>query len=241
MAGEQASDGQNPGQESAPAVSEEGDAGDDSARGRTKGDPRYENLEARFELLNDSLSELRQAILESRSPGRGQAEPQVDIDDDEPLTASKVKKIVQSGLGNVMQQNQDLVQRQTWDDKAKSEFPLSDPKFLREFKKEWREQTSAGLDPRHPKAVYNVAQITARSMGVKKPAAKPDAETAHTSEAPTGSPSTRQTAKSGSRSTVSDDDPRLAFYRMKGNKSKDQIEAMKQKLGERDAKWRSGR
>lgn len=241
----QATDGQNPGQAAALAPAEEGDAGDDDARagGESSKEDSISNLEARFDLLNDSLTELRQAILDRRSTN-GAAAPQVpDVDDDEPLTASKVKKIVQNGLSNVVQQNQDLVQRQTWDDKAKSEFPLSDPKFLREFKREWREQTASGLDPRHPKAVYNVAQITARSMGVKKPAqAKPDAETAHTSEAPSSNPPPRAAANRGGRpSTVADDDPRLRFYKMKGDRTKDQIEAMKQRLGARDATKRSAR
>jgi hypothetical protein len=224
-------DGQDPGQgASAP---KEGDAGEGKV-------DRLADMEARFDLLNDSLSELRQAILERR-PSAAPA-PVEEIDDDEPLTASKVKKIVQSSVSTVAAANQSLVQRQQWDSKAKEEFPLADPKFLREFKAVWKEQTSSGLDPTHPKAVYNVAQITARAMGVKKPVAKADPETSETSEAPTSaSPAARQARNGASRSSVTDDDPRLNFYKMKGDRTKDQIDAMKKKLGDRDAARRSNK
>lgn len=233
MAGEQ-TDGQNPGQAASAA---EGDTAGEGADGKPD---RLADMEARFDLLNDSISELRQAILDRRANGATAAPVVEEIDDDEPLTASKVKKIVQSGLGNVVAQQQNLTQRQQWDEKAKSEFPLADPKFLREFKNTWKEQTGSGLDPTHPKAVYNVAQITARAMGVKKPTAKSDPETTQTSEAPSANSPSRS-ARSAPRSSVSDDDPRLAFYRMKGDKSKEKIEAMKKKLGERDASRRSAK
>lgn len=233
MAGEQATDGRDPGQgANAP---EAGAAGGETAGGDSKSD-RLADMEARFEMLQDSMMEMRNAFLGSRSQGAGQQSAADDIDDDEPLTPSKVKKIVRDSVASVANANQTLSQRQQWDEKAKSEFPLSDPKFLLEFKKEWREQVEAGLNPNHPKAVYNVAKITARMTGAVKKATKSDAETAHTSEAPTTTGQRPASARSGhQRSTVSDDDPRLAFYAMKGNRTKEQLEAMKRKLGEKDA------
>lgn len=228
MVQEQAADGQNSGQESS------GSEGSDSGKAPKGGeDDRFEKMEARFELLNGSISDLRSAILESRRT-TAQAPVQED-NDDEPLTPSKVRKIVQSSVANASAANQSLAERREWDQKAKSEFPLSDPKFLLEFKREWGEQTAAGLDPNHPRAVYNVAKIVARAVGTKKPAPR-DAETAHTSEAPTNSPRERQQSSRTTRTSVRDDDPRLQFYMMKGNRTKEQIESVRQKLSERDAR-----
>ncbi len=206
-------------------------AGGDTTGGDSKPD-RLADMEARFEMLQDSIVEMRNALLSSRQSA--QTAPEKDIDDDEPLTPSKVKKIVRDGVAAGAAVTTNLTQRQQWDDKAKSEFPLADPKFLLEFKREWKEQVAGGLDPNHPRAVYNVAKITARTSGVVKRPAK-DPETAQTSEAPSGA--SRQNRQQTSRtSPISDNDPRLAFYLMKGGKSKEKIEAVKAKLAERDAK-----
>jgi hypothetical protein len=225
MSGNQAMDGQDSGQEDS---SESGASSGDTAGGGKK--DRIADMEARFEMLQDSISEMRNALLSSRTPAQAPVE---DIDDDEPLTPSKVKKIVQSSISSAVGQNQSQNERQVWDDKAKADFPLTDPKFQLEVKKEWREQVAAGLNPNHPRALYNVAKIVARSSGVMKKPAKTDAETTHSSEAP--STQRPASAQNGRRSGVSDDDPRLAFYKMKGDRTKDQIEAMKRKLSEKDA------
>lgn len=228
MSGQTATDGQDLGQ--GDTTPEAGTAGGDTAGGDSKAD-RFSAMEARFEMLNESLSELRTAILARQ----GQAVPaQVEeIDDDEPLTTGKVKKIVSQAVGSATQATQTLSERQQWDNKAKADFPLVDPEFQLAVRKEWREQLASGLNGNHPKALYNVAQIVARTWkGKKQP--KADAETTHTSEAP--STQRPASAQSGRRTpTVSDDDPRIRFYAMKGNKTKDQIEAQKRKLAELDA------
>lgn len=230
-------DGQTSGQAS-------GAEGDDSTGGgesSSSGNSKLENMEARLDLIADGFAELRQAILDRGGTHQQAAAALEEVDDGEPLTASKIQRIVNNSLKNVVADSTNLTQRQQWDTKAKEEFPLSDPKFLREFKKEWKEQTDAGLDPRHPKAVYNVAKITARSVGVKKvedPAER--RETTQTSEAPS-SRAQQVERRGGSRSTVSDDDPRVKFYGMKNDKSKEQVAAFKAKLSERDAKRRPAR
>lgn len=230
----QASDGQSSGQGSP-------EGGETSGGGATSsgGSSKIEDLEARFDLLNDNFSELRQAILANRngSPVKQEME---ELSDDEPLTASKINRIVEKNLTKVVANTAQVNQRQQWDDKAKSEFPLADPKFLREFKREWKEQVESGLDPQHPKAIYKVAKDTARNVGVKKDPASREEESAQTSEAPTGN-GARRVERQTSRSSVGDDDPRLRFYQMKGNLPKEKIEALKKKLGERDAKKRGTR
>lgn len=228
MGQEQATNGQNPGQE-APA-SKEGDAGGGGGGGDSLAD-----LKARFDLLQETVSDFTKAVADSRRQQTAPP-PQVDdIDDDEPLTGSKVKKIVQSSVAAVAAQNRTLTERQQWDAKAKSEFPLDDPKFQMEVRREWREQVQNGLDPNHPRALFNVAQITARTWGGKKPSKTQDAETTLNSETPLN-PSPRNPRSGGSsQSKISDDDPRVRFYAMKHGKNPDKIKAFKEKLGAQEA------
>ncbi len=223
-----AENGSDPGQGA--SATQTGDAGGDTAGGDSAAD-----LKAQIEELQDTVGELRNAIISSRQAGASAA-PVVEDDDNEPLTPSKVRKIVQSSVANVAANNQNLSQRQIWDDKAKSEFPLSDPKFRVEFKKMWRDQVASGLDPNHPRAVHNVAQLTARHIGVVKKPEK-DAMTTQTSEAATAAAAPR--SRQGSQAKIADNDPRLAFYQMKGKQSPEKLEALKKKLAARDEEGRS--
>lgn len=226
MVKDQGTDGQDSGQEGVPS---EGSTGDTQG-GRS--DDRVAKLEAQLELLNGNFSELRQALVESRrQPAAAEVEEE---DDDKPLTASRVKKIVRSSVAEATSATQGLNERQRWDQKAKEEFPLNDPEFLLKFKREWKEQTESGLDPRHPRAVYNVAKLVARSTGGAKKAPARDPETALTAETSSSQPSRQQSQRAGR--LVSEDDPRVRFYAMKGNRTKEQIEGMRRKLSEKDAR-----
>lgn len=231
-------DGQGTGQEGQePAESVTTTEGGQGSSGK---DAKIEDLEARLDLMNDNFAELRDAIVKSgkHNPAPS-ADIQVELDDGEPLTASKVNKIIQHNLDAAVRSGNAKAERTQWDLKAGQEFPLTDPKFLREFNREWKEQVGSGLNPQHPKALYNVAKIVARTSGVKKEPVRrdPDADPTQTSESSSGTRSA--TERRGAAKTVSDDDPRLAFYKMKGDRTKDQIDTMKKKLGERDAKRRS--
>jgi hypothetical protein len=208
----------------------EGNESGEESRSSGKED-RFAKMDARFELLNGSITELRQAILDSRRPTQAQVEVPDDDDDDQPLTPSKVRRAVNQAVAHASAANQGLADRKEWDNKAKSEFPLHDPEFMLNFRREWKERTDSGLDPKHPKAVYDVAKITARLYGSKKPAPKKDPETTHSSEAPSQS---RQPAQRSQRSNISDDHPSVRFYTMKGNRTKDQIENFKKKLAEKE-------
>lgn len=232
-------DGELPDQTEAAEADGEGE--DSSGDGATAKEDRYGNLEAQIGLLNDTVVELRQAVIDSRkaSPAT-QFTPDEEINDDEPLTASKVSRIVNKSLTQAVKQSDAATQRSVWDGKAKEEFPLADPKFLREFKKQWNEQVNSGLDPNHPKAIYNVAKITAREVGVKKPAPKVDPDTVHTVE-PTTRDSRPAASRNSAKSAISESDPRLRFYMMNGNRSKEQIESMKKKLADKDSGRRASR
>lgn len=224
-------DGQPHGQ-SAEAGGEGGDnsEGGGGARG---GSSKLEDLEARIDLINDNFAELRSAILQKNAPAPS-ASVQVELDDDTPLNAKKVNAIIQQNLDAAIRNGNAKAERQTWDMKAGQEFPLKDPKFLREFQREWREQVESGLDPRHPKALYNVAKIVARSSGVVKREPQrrdPEADPTLTSEP---SSQGRRTERTGGAKAVSDDDPRVKLYKM-GGPSKERVENFKKKLGERDA------
>lgn len=230
MSGQTATDGQDLGQGA--EASEAGAAGGDTAGGDDKDVVR--GLKAEVEMLRESISDMRNALLAPRQQQGSGPQEDEEVSDDEPLTPSKLKKIVDRSVAKAANANQTLSQRDQWDNKAKADFPLADPEFQLAVRKEWREQMASGLNGQHPKALYNVAQIVARTWkGGKKPA-KTDAETTHTSEAP--STQRPASAQPGRRSpSVSDDDPRVKFYAMKGTRTKEQIEKLKRTLGERDA------
>lgn len=229
-------DGQNPGQE---VVDDPVDATEGDDAGQVADKPRrdrYGDLEARMELLSDGITELRNAVLESRRQAAPAPAVEEEINDDEPLTASKVSRIVQKNLNQVVNQSNNLTQRQVWDDKAKQEFPLSDPKFLREFKQTWREQVESGLDPTHPRAIYNVAKTTALALKAKgEQPARRQAAANDSPEVSAARGDVRQTSRPSRTPKIADDDPRVRFYTMSGKRTKAQIERMKAKLADRDS------
>jgi hypothetical protein len=232
-------DGQAPGQSADGGEGGTTTEGGQESRGDTA---KIEDLEARLELMTENFADLRNAILQNgkQSPAPS-ADIQVELDDGEPLTASKVNKIIQHNLDAAVRSGNAKQERTQWDLKAGQEFPLQDPKFLREFNREWKEQVAGGLNPNHPRALYNVAKIVARTSGVvkKEPRQRdPEADPTQTSES---SSSSRRPERAGGAKAVSDDDPRVALYRM-GTPSKEKVEAFKKKLGEQDArKGRSAR
>lgn len=221
-------------------VPEAGMTDDGGDEGRVDWKDRFEDLNARYDLLNDSVAELRDAIVQSRQPVAAPQQVE-DLDDDGELTGSKVKKIVGQEISRAVAQNAQVSERDRWDDKAKSDFPLHDAKFMREFKKEWGVMTKGGLDPNHPQAVYTVAKAVAR--GWNKPTKKaPSAETHQTSEAPTATPSGAPVSTGSSRRvSIDDNDPRLRFYQMRNDRTKEQIDRFKAKLAAKDAAEAEGR
>jgi len=198
----------------------------------TPADSRYDDLNAKMDMLSDTIVELRGAIVQ-RQPA---AEIEEEFDDDEPLTSSKVNKIVTKAIKGATAVSNNQSQRQLWDGKAKEEFPITDPKFQLELKKVWNEFQDSGLDPSHPKALYQIAKTTAQRLGTKKAPARATANTEHTSEAPSSS-QTQVTARSGRKpGMVPEDDPRVRFYTMKGVKDPKKVEAMRARLFEKDSR-----
>ena len=194
----------------------------------------YNRLESQLANMNDRFDELREALVQQRSAAYQQQPAQVeeDFDDDEPLTAGKVSKIVQRETKKATSEAERTSQRREWDRRALEEFPTKDPEFERQFRRVWREQVESGLDGRHPKALYNVAKIVAKDFKKKDP--KPRAPGGETTEAP--STGMTSTPRGGKRSKISDSDERVAFYNMKGDRSPEQIARFKERLERNDAR-----
>ena len=194
---------------------------------------RVAGLEAKLDMLADNFAELRGALAQ-RQPAVPEADPYEDLDDETPLTAKQVSKVIDRSLNRVVETNNQAQSRKEWDEKAKSEFPLHDPQFQRKLREVWKEQVVMGLDSRHPAAAYNVAKMTAQIMGVKKPQARKNPDTTHTAEAPSSGTTPRRSTSPASK--IDDSDPRVSFYNMRGDKTKEQIARFKEKLAEKDAK-----
>lgn len=190
---------------------------------------RYEDISAKVDILMDGFNELRQAMLAKQTL---QQQPSQDDyeDDDEPVTGAKVNRIVKKAIGTAVSQSQTLTLRQQWDAKAQQEFPLNDPKFQRELRKDWKELVDSGFDTSHPKSLYMAAKITASKF--LKESSKKESET---SEAPTLKGG-NQTPRTSKVSLVSEDDPRVRFYMMKGKKDQKRVDEFRAKLAEQDAK-----
>lgn len=238
MSAAQAADGQTPDQEN--KISEGENIVDEEVNDAPSGNEPpeyYRKLEAQVGLLADSIGELRESVLSSR-PSQ-QAAVEEEFDDDEPLTARKASTLVSRAVSRAVSQRSLAEEKREWDNRVKSEFPVSDPEFQRELKREWREFAENGGDPTAPRSLYYVAKHVAK--GWKKPGATKSAtkstqlddDTQTTSEVPTSGAS-RQSRRG--KVSVSDNDPRLRFYQMKGNISAEKLERLKQKLAEQDAR-----
>jgi hypothetical protein len=215
--------------------------GDDTGEGSGNVESRYvpreqfDDLAAKIDMLTDNFSEIRGALAQ-RIASQAPVVEEEDLNDDEPLTASKVAKIVAKQTSAATQAQAAKAERQEWDRKAAAEFPLTDPKFQLEFKRRWKELTDSGMDPKHPRALYQAAKVAAQLMADRKqPTTKRnDSDGDHDdSEAPS---SARQASASRRKSTIEDGDPRVALYKMKGNKTAAQIAAFKDKLAAQDAR-----
>lgn len=120
-------------------------------------------------------------------------------------------------------------QKQTWDDRAKREFPVeSDPSFKNAVAAKIRELTSDGeYTVKSPKLVYRACQLVANELGTTPKKANPSRE-APTSAAP--STVSRQGQPGSQKSKVQDTDPRIIFARAAGIEGKE-LEKFRERLG----------
>lgn len=205
------------------------DAENDVMAEQPASDPRFDDINAKFDMLADGFNELKSYITKPSAPDPVEEE----YDDDEPLTGSKVNRIVKKAISTAVHQSTATNDRQVWDSKAKEEYPITDPQFQRELKRVWNEMRDSGLDAQHPKALYLVAKTTAQRLGTKK-AVKTTSTSAQTSEAPTTTRSPAPTATK--QGMVPPDDRRIELYAASGRKTKEDIEAFRTKLFNRDAR-----
>lgn len=160
------------------------------------------------------------------------------FDDEEPITASKINKIIKNAMATGAAQSRDLTERSQWDQKAKNDFPINDPKFQREFAKGFEDFISSGGNRDHPRCVYHVAKQTAQRLGVKRNQTQTergqttDNQEQLSAEAPNRSASIGRGVniqqKKGELDKTSNS--QLALYNMRGTKSKEQVEVFTQKL-----------
>ena len=186
----------------------------------SSGDGQWrQTFEARMDLMSQGLDRLNQTLasLGQRPVTQEQFEVEMGGDDDEPLTPNKVAKIVNHAVDSAVKRTSAKSEREQWDAKVRSEFPIKDPKFEAEFNRQWASFRDAGGNINHPKAVYKVCSDVARAVGKATPPARRAAASEHVSgEPPAGS--TRDSSAPGRRkaaSKISDDDPRLEFMRLR--------------------------
>lgn len=228
------------GQEQSQGYSPESDSMDETPQEFSL-EEKFADMEARNSQLVDGMNEMRGMISQMASANSHQSQAtqvEEELDDDEPLTSSKVSKIVKSAITTAVSRNEEVNTRKSWDEKVKVDFNVADPKFNAALNKVWKELVDGGMDPNAPKALYTAAKVTADRVGTKKAPVKTQTrnseESDFTSEAPTagsrGSDISRTNAK-----MVSDTDTRVRFYNMKGTKSQEQIKAFRVKLAKDDA------
>lgn len=143
--------------------------------------------------------------------------------------AAAVEAIIEEKFGGLTGKIESQLDKKYWDEKAKTEYPVNDPKFKTELQRVWQDLVSAGLDPAHPRAIYKAAELTARQLGggVKKA----DVKTYQTAEG------TREFAAPKAKPKVSENDPRVVAYKMFTNDPKKILEFQKE-LEAKDAKRR---
>jgi len=197
-------------------------------------DSRYEELDARVAGVNDSLVQIQQTLAQLAS---SQQRPQVqevieDFDDEEPLTAAKANRLVKTAVSQAVNQSSQASERTRWDDKAREKFPLSDPKFDKTFRQEWKHFQEAGGDVNHPKAIYNVCNTAARLLKADQTQrSNPARNSGEEMTGETPNPSARAVTGGASKANkISDDDPRVRFYAMRPNVTPEKINAYKEKL-----------
>ena len=194
---------------------------------------RFETLEARMDLLGQGLQQINQALANIGRPQMSQEQFEEEFDDDEPLNMRKVSKVVNQAINSAVAKSSDKAEREKWDTKARSEFPISDPKFEAEFNRQWASFRDAGGNMNHPRAVYKVCQDVARVLGSSKPAPRREQSGEHISgEAPT-SGANQASQRRASSSKISDDDPRVTFFKLRNSDPK-KIQKFKEGLEAKD-------
>lgn len=120
-----------------------------------------------------------------------------------------LEQVVESKLEKSRTQLQVESQKAYWDDKARSEFPTEDAKFRSAMEQAWVGLVEDGYDTSNPKALYRACKDAALMLGVKSKAAQSSSQAK-----PTGAESSAQPRQNPMRkSSISENDPRLVFYK----------------------------
>jgi hypothetical protein len=200
---------------------------------------KFERLERTLNTVVSGLQSQAQRFNEFQTQLTTPKKPQrtkeqlSELYEQDPLSATTevVSDLLDQKLSRHTTQMTVETQKMQWDSKAKSDFPVNDQKFMDEMNVVWREMAEDGYDLTHPKALYRCAKETATRVGAKKAAPKKDKDGEFSDAEPPrgGTPSS-----SSSKTTVRDDDPRVAFYKMRPGVTPKKIEEYKKELAERD-------
>ena len=172
---------------------------------------RYEQLETSLKPKPKALTTEEKQALMAQNP------------------ALAVEAIIEEKLGSINSKVETQLDKKYWDQKAQSEFPVKDPKFLSQLQKNWNDLVASGLDPGHPKAIYKAAELTARQVGGA--AVKSDAKNFQSAEAG------REFQAPKAKAKVSENDPRVRAYKM-WNTDPKKIAEFQKELELKDAKRR---
>ena len=224
--------GHGHGAETLPSENDHMDGGDSPA---TRGDEWRQTFEARMDLMSQGLNQINVHLANLGRPQMTQEKFEDLEDDGEPLTPRKVSKIVNQAVNNAVSQSNELTDRRGWDNKARTEFPIKNPKFEAEFNRQWSSFRDAGGDVKHPKAVYKVCTDTARVLGLNSKVAdrRDPSKDIPTGETPAGSSSGSTVSRRVGASKISDEDARVQFFKLKHADPK-KVEHFKKRLEAKD-------
>lgn len=152
----------------------------DGANTQESGQQAVDPSEERFSSLNSTVSELAELV---RSQQAQLAQftkvltPQPKQYTQEEL-AQNPALLVRHELNQFKQEARIETQKQYWDEKAKTEFPVNDPKFKKALEAEWADLNESGFN--NPKSLYKACENAALKLGVKNKTATQATQTTST-------------------------------------------------------------
>ena len=186
----------------------------DSEGGDNSGPSREELLLQKLEAMEELVQSQNQRfehLAESLKPKA----PQLTAEQKQLLWQTDPEKAVGSVIESKLNENTRRLQAENdkryWDQKAESDFPTNDPKFMSELKKSYKGLIADGMSAEAPKAVYRAAQEAAMKLGLNSKAKVNGnrADDSDNSVSPGGVPAKKKSAM------VSDNDPRVKWYQMR--------------------------
>lgn len=197
-------------------------------------DDKVSKLESIVERLArqqaETLTALKAAQAEKAKPKQLTKDELIQKWQDSPVEV--LESVIEAKLEKSTKRIEVDAQKTYWDQKAQSEFPTNDPKFRAAMEQAWIDLTEDGYDTSNPKALYRACKDAALQLGVK-------GKQVATSQGvkPTGGDSgVRPQSNPMRKSTISENDPRLVFYKMQFRPDAKKLQDFVKKLEADDAR-----